>query len=199
MREASEWRTRRCTLPQRQRAGWGSGKTQHSTLAENRKRRIGKTRQAEARLRRIVSQYRAPPGAERNLQMAIVQGAMLSASERASRGSTRGPSTGWAEPPLALSDPPSGLTPTRALLDHGQACFTQHQYARPRESDGPERRSWRESDRLSPHTSGRRPHCALETWQQVKTVARYVGKGAFGTERLRGQLEPEGDGVKFLS
>lgn len=60
LREASEWRTRRCTLPRRQRAGWGSGKTQHSTLAENRKRRIGKTRQAEARLRRIVSQYRAP-------------------------------------------------------------------------------------------------------------------------------------------
>ena len=35
-------------------------------LAENRRRRIGKTRQAEARLRRIVSQYGVPPAAARN-------------------------------------------------------------------------------------------------------------------------------------
>ena len=36
-------------------------------LAENRKRRIGKKRQAEARLRRVVNQYGVPPVAARNL------------------------------------------------------------------------------------------------------------------------------------
>ena len=51
------------------------------SLAENRRRRIGKTRQAEARLRRIVGQYGVPPAAARNLQAAIVQGTMLYASE----------------------------------------------------------------------------------------------------------------------
>ena len=51
------------------------------SLAENRRRRIGKTRQAEARLRRIVSQYSVPPAAARNLHAAIVQGTMLYASE----------------------------------------------------------------------------------------------------------------------
>ena len=50
-------------------------------LAENRKRGIGKTRQAEARLHRIVNQYGVPPAAARNLQSAIVQGTMLHASE----------------------------------------------------------------------------------------------------------------------
>ena len=50
-------------------------------LADNRRRRIGKTRQAEARLRRIVNQYGVPPAAARNLQSAIVQGTMLYASE----------------------------------------------------------------------------------------------------------------------
>ena len=38
-------------------------------------------RQAEARLRRIVNQYRVPPAAARNLQAAIVQGTMLYPSE----------------------------------------------------------------------------------------------------------------------
>ena len=51
------------------------------SLAENRCRWIGKTRQAEARLRRIVSTYGVPPAAARGLQMAIVQGTMLYASE----------------------------------------------------------------------------------------------------------------------
>ena len=50
-------------------------------LAENCKRRIGKTRQAEARLRRIVNQYEVPLAAARNLQSAIVKGTMLCASE----------------------------------------------------------------------------------------------------------------------
>ena len=48
---------------------------------ENRRRRIGKTRQAEAKLRRIVNQYSVPPASARNLQAAIVQGTMLYASE----------------------------------------------------------------------------------------------------------------------
>ena len=38
-------------------------------------------RQAEAKLRRIVNQYGVPPASARNLQTAIVQGAMLYASE----------------------------------------------------------------------------------------------------------------------
>ena len=50
-------------------------------LEENRRRRIGKTRQAEAKLRRIVSQYGVPPASARNLQAAIVQGTMLYTSE----------------------------------------------------------------------------------------------------------------------
>ena len=50
-------------------------------LEENRRRRIGKTRQAEAKLRRIVSRYGMPPASARNLQAAIVQGTMLYASE----------------------------------------------------------------------------------------------------------------------
>lgn len=39
------------------------------------------TRQAKARLRRIVSKYGVLPAAARNLQSAIVQGNMLYASE----------------------------------------------------------------------------------------------------------------------
>ena len=39
---------------------------------ENRRWRIGKTRQAEAKLRRIVSQYGVPPASARNFQAAIV-------------------------------------------------------------------------------------------------------------------------------
>lgn len=56
------------------------------TLAENRRRQIGKARQAEARLRRIVSTYGVPLAAARNLQMAIVQGTMLYASELTRNG-----------------------------------------------------------------------------------------------------------------
>ena len=51
------------------------------SLPENRRRRIAKTHQAEARLRRIVNKYGAPPAAARNLQTAIVQGTMLYAAE----------------------------------------------------------------------------------------------------------------------
>ena len=42
------------------------------TLAENRRRRLGKARQAEARLRRIVSTYGVPPAAASTLQSAII-------------------------------------------------------------------------------------------------------------------------------
>ena len=52
------------------------------SLAEDRRRRIGKTRQAEARLRRIISKYGVPLAAARNLQTAIVRGTMLYAAER---------------------------------------------------------------------------------------------------------------------
>ena len=50
------------------------------TLVGNRRRRISKTLQAEARLRRIVAKYSVPPAATRNLQSAIVQGTMLYAA-----------------------------------------------------------------------------------------------------------------------
>ena len=49
-------------------------------LQGNRRRRIGKTRQAKVRIRRIVSQYGAPPTSARNLQMPLVQGTMLYAT-----------------------------------------------------------------------------------------------------------------------
>ena len=41
-------------------------------LVENRNRRIAKARQAEAKLRRIVSKYGVPPASTRNLRTAIV-------------------------------------------------------------------------------------------------------------------------------
>ena len=41
-------------------------------LEGNRRRRIGKTRQAEAKLRRIINQYGMPPASARNLQAVIV-------------------------------------------------------------------------------------------------------------------------------
>ena len=56
------------------------------SLAENQKRRIAKTRQAEARLRRIVNKYGVPPAAARNLLTSIVQGTMLYAAELTWRG-----------------------------------------------------------------------------------------------------------------
>ena len=47
------------------------------SLKENRRRRIGNTRQAEAKLRQIVGQYGIPSASARNLHAAIVQGTML--------------------------------------------------------------------------------------------------------------------------
>ena len=59
-------------------------------LVENGTRRIGRTRQAEARLRRTVNQYAVPPAATRNLQSVIVQGTMLYASELTWKGGKEG-------------------------------------------------------------------------------------------------------------
>ena len=56
------------------------------SLAENCRRRIGITRLAEARLRRIVNKYGVPPAGARNLQTAIVQGTMLYAAELTWKG-----------------------------------------------------------------------------------------------------------------
>ena len=51
------------------------------TLQENRRQRIGRTRQAEARIRRIANQYGVPPASARNLQMPLVQVTMLYVAE----------------------------------------------------------------------------------------------------------------------
>ena len=121
-------------------------------LEENCRRRIGKTRQAQAKLRRIVNQYGVPPASARNLQAAIVQGTMLYASELTWNGQDRveGPyqlainrmaraTLGVQQStPQGIIMAESGFTPARALLDHGQARFAQRLYARPQGVRGPE-------------------------------------------------------------
>ena len=101
-------------------------------LAESRRRRIGKTRQAEAGLRRIVSKYGAPPAAARNLQSEIVQGTMLYASELAWKGQRsaededqlaidrtgRATLSTFQSTPRGIIAGESGLTPARVLLNH---------------------------------------------------------------------------------
>ena len=112
------------------------------TLAENWRRRIGKTHQAEGRLRRIVSKYGVPPAASRNLQSAIVQGTILYASELTWKGqksvegeyqlaiSRMGKATlgTFQSTPRGIAAGESGLTPARASLNHRQARFTQRLY-----------------------------------------------------------------------
>ena len=121
-------------------------------LAENRRRRIAKTRQAEARLRRIVNKYGVPPPAARNLQTAIVQGTMLYAAELACSGqkgvereyqwaiNRMGRSTlgAFRSTPQGIVAGESGLTPARALLNRRQARLAQRLCARPRDGGGPE-------------------------------------------------------------
>ena len=121
-------------------------------LAENRRRRIGKTRQAEARLRRIVSQFGVPPAAARNLQAAIVQGTMLYASELTWNGKkgveeeyqlainrmSRASLGAFPSTPRGIIMAESGFTPARALLDHRRARFAQRLIARPQGGRGPE-------------------------------------------------------------
>ena len=91
------------------------------TLVENRRRRIGSARQAEAALSRIVSKYGVPPASCRNLQSAIVQGTCSTAlsspgmERRASKESIKTPSTVWSEPPWVPSDQHRwGPSPQRA-------------------------------------------------------------------------------------
>ena len=112
-------------------------------LEENRRRRIGKTRQAEAKLRRIFNQYGVPPASARNLQAAMVQGTMLYASELIwnGQGKVEGPyqlainrmaraTLGVHQSTLrGIIMAESGFTPARALLDHRRARFEQRLYA----------------------------------------------------------------------
>ena len=104
----------------------------HLSLEENRRWRIGKTCQAEAKLRRIVNQYGVSQASARNLQVAIVQETMLYASELTWNGQKKveGPyqlainrmarSTLGVHPttPRGIIMAASGFTPARALLHH---------------------------------------------------------------------------------
>ena len=125
--------------------------THTHVLEENHRRRIGKTRQAEAKLRRIVNQYGVPPASARNLQAAIVQGTMLYASEQTwnDQDKVEGPyqlalnRMARVTPGVHQSTPrgimaESGFTPARALLDHRRARFAQKLYTRPQGGQGPE-------------------------------------------------------------
>ena len=121
-------------------------------LVENRHHRIAKARQAEARLRRIVSKYGVPPTSTRNLQMAVVQGTMLYGAELTWNGkkgvareyqdaiSRMGRATlgAFQSTPLGIVAAESGLAPAGALLNHRQASFTQRLFARPQGGEGPE-------------------------------------------------------------
>ena len=121
------------------------------TLAENRRRGMGKTRQAKARLRRIVNRHGVPPAAAKNLQMTIAHGTMLYASEvtwdgkkgvggehqainrmgRASLGTFR-------STPLGALAAESKLALARALSNNRQASFAQRLLSRPVSQQGPE-------------------------------------------------------------
>ena len=109
-------------------------------------------RQAEARLRRIVSQYGVPPASARTLQTSIIQATMLYAAELTWNGGKNveggyqkainrmGRSTlgAFRSTPLGIVAAESGLTPARALLNFRQARFVQRLYARPKDGQGPE-------------------------------------------------------------
>ena len=128
-------------------------------LEENHRQRIGKTRQAEAKLRQIVNQYGVPPASARNLQAAIVKGTMLNASELtwnrqdkverphqlAINGMARATLGVHRSTPRGSIMAGSGFMPTRALLDHRRARFAQRLYARPQRGQGPEEILERES------------------------------------------------------
>ena len=161
-------------------------------LVENRHRRIAKARQAEARLRRIVSKYGVPPASTRNLQMAIVQGTMLYGAEltwNGRRGATReyqdaisrmGRATlgAFQSTPLGIVTAESGLTPTGALLDHRQAGFTRRLFARPQGEGGPEeildRRATVHITRLRATATLRRHETAEP--QRWSARCRFVGR-----------------------
>ena len=106
----------------------------------------------EARIRRIVNQYGVPPAAARNLQLALVQGTILYASEltwagqkgvegeyqRAINRMARSTLGAFRSTPQGILAEESGLTPARPLLDHRQARFAHRLLARPQKGGGPE-------------------------------------------------------------
>ena len=114
--------------------------------------RIGKARQAEARIRRIISQYSVPPESARNLQLALIQGTMLYASEltwsgqrgvvgeyqRAINRMARSTLGAFRSTPQGIIAAECGLTPAQPLLEHRQARFAHRLYARPQGGGGPE-------------------------------------------------------------
>lgn len=124
-------------------------------LAENRKRRIGKTRQAEARFRQVVNLYGVPPASARNLQESIIQGTMLYASERtwnrkenvekeyqlANNRMGRASLGAFQTAPRGIVVGESGFTPARTLRNHRRAKFAQSLYARPGGAGEDRRRS----------------------------------------------------------
>ena len=128
-------------------------------LKENRRRRHGKTREAEAMLRRMVNHYSVPLASARNLQAAIMQGTMLYASELTWNGKkgvedqyqlainrmARSKLGVYQSTPRSIVMAESGLTPARALLDHRRARFAQRFLARPQGGQGPEEIFKRES------------------------------------------------------
>ena len=121
------------------------------SLQENRRRRIGKARQAEARIPSIVNQYEVPPGSARTLSMSLVQGTMLYVAEltwsgqrgvegeyqRAINRMARSTLGAFRSTPLGVLAAESGHTPARALLDYR---FAQRLLART-QNGGVRRRS----------------------------------------------------------
>jgi ribonuclease HI len=158
------------------------------TLQENRRIRMGKTRQAEAKIRRIVSQYGVPPASARNLLMSLVQGTMLYASEltwkgqkgvegeyqRAINRMARSTLGSFRSTPQGILAAESGLTPARALLNHRQAMFSHRLIARPKDGGGPEEILTREGAELSQRlrtATGIKPGESTEpqVWGQGRT------------------------------
>ena len=109
-------------------------------------------RQAEAKVQRLTTKYGVPPASARNLQMAIIQSALLYAAEltwsgqkgveseyqaainrmgRAALGALR-------STPLGVVAAESKITPAGPLLEHRQARFAQRLLARPQAGKGPE-------------------------------------------------------------
>ena len=159
-------------------------------LTENRKRRIGKTRQAEARLRRIVNQYGVPPAAARNLQAAIVQGTMLYASELTWSGGKevekeyqlainrmgRASLGAFQSTPRGIVAAESGFTPARALLNHRRAGFVQRLYARPRGGQGPEEILSRENAALTTRAAAAIGRDGTAETQEWSAARRFPGR-----------------------
>ena len=143
-----------------QRVQFAPGATQwlgiwlHSTLTlqKHRWRRIGKARQAEARIRRIVNQYGVPLGLAGTLSMSLVQGTLLYVAkltwngqkgvegeyQRAINRMARSTPGAFRSAPLGILAGESGHVPARALLDNRQSRFAQRLLARPQGGGGPE-------------------------------------------------------------